>query len=246
MSYEKVKCITRKPKEGKIFITSACNNVRPLTFGKWEYGKADMSYKEKMLYLLKDISGGNLQLNNSCYEWNYAVLKTRDYMQEKYGKEYYLYDLATMKYTSYCLGEQISSQYTPITQTEIESGNYDYILEWESKDNKSKIYYRAEEYNNEKARVMEVLEEYYNVFIGYLEEKHKGKYYLYSETYGYVKPKGTNGSFYYNMSSNLVENMDYKKAYCLARTIGRDIEIKPKNKDKDKNKKPLNRNKQLN
>lgn len=226
MSYEKVKCITRKPKEGKIFITSACNNVRPLTFGKWEYGKADMSYKEKMLYLLKDISGGNLQLNNSCYEWNYAVLKTRDYMQEKYGKEYYLYDLATMKYTSYCLGEQISSQYTPITQTEIESGNYDYILEWESKDNKSKIYYRAEEYNNEKARVMEVLEEYYNVFIGYLEEKHKGKYYLYSETYGYVKPKGTNGSFYYNMSSNLVENMDYKKAYCLARTIGRDIEIK--------------------
>lgn len=226
MSYEKVKCITRKPKEGKIFITSACNNVRPLTFGKWEYGKADMSYKEKMLYLLKDISGGNLQLNNSCYEWNYAVLKTRDYMQEKYGKEYYLYDLATMKYTSYCLGEQISSQYTPITQTEIESGNYDYILEWESKDNKSKIYYRAEEYNNEKARVMEVLEEYYNVFIGYLEEKHKGKYYLYSETYGYVKPKGTNGSFYYNMSSNLIENMDYKKAYCLARTIGRDIEIK--------------------
>ena len=225
MSYEKVKCITRKPKENKIIITSACNNVRPLTFGKWEYGKADMSYKEKMFYLLKDISGGNLQLNNSCYEWNYAVLKTRDYMQEKYGKDYYLYDLATMKYTSYCLGAQISSAYTPITRAELESGNYNYVLEWESRDNKSKVYYRAEEYNNEKARVMEVLEEYYNVFIGYLEEKHEGKYYLYSETYGYVKPKGTNGSFYYNISSSLVENMDYKKAYCLAKTIGRDIEI---------------------
>ena len=225
MSYEKVKCITRKPKENKIIITSACNNVRPLTFGKWEYGKADMSYKEKMLYLLKDISCGNLQLNNSCYEWNYAVLKTRDYMQEKYGRDYNLHDLSTMKYAKYCLGEQISSTYIPITQTEIESGNYEYILEWE-RDNGSKVYYRAEEYNNEKARVMEVLEEYYNVFIGYLEEKHKGKYYLYSETYGYVKPKGTNGSFYYNISSSLVENMDYKKAYCLARTIGRDIEIK--------------------
>ena len=225
MSYEKVKCITRKPKENKIIITSACNNVRPLTFEKWEYGKADMSYKEKMFYLLKDISGGNLQLNNSCYEWNYAILKTRDYMQEKYGKEYHLYDLATMKYTRYCLGEQISSTYIPITQTEIESGNYEYILEWESKDNKSKVYYRAEEYNNEKARVMEVLEEYYNVFIGYLEEKHEGEYYLYSKTYGYIKPRGTNGSFYYNIGSSLVENMDYKKAYCLARTIGRDIEI---------------------
>ena len=223
MSYEKVKCITRKPKEGKIFITSACNNVRPLTFGKWEYGKADMSYKEKMFYLLKDISGGNLQLNNSCYEWNYAVLKTRNYMQERYDKDYYLYDLATMKYTTYCLGEPFDSMSVPITKDDLKNG--DYVLEWKSKDGKTELYYRAEEYNNEKARVMEVLEEYYNVFIGYLEEKHEGKYYLYSETYGYVKPKGTNGSFYYNISSSLVENMDYKKAYCLAKTIGRDIEI---------------------
>lgn len=227
MSYEKVKCITRKPKEGKIFITSACNNVRPLTFGKWEYGKADMSYKEKMLYLLKDISGGNLQLNNSCYEWNYAVLKTRDYMQEKYGKEYYLYDLATMKYTSYCLGEQISSQYTPITQTEIESGNYDYILEWESKDNKSKIYYRAEEYNKELARTHEVLEKYYELFMQFLEEKHDGKYYLYSKTYGNITPKGTQGSFYYNVFEGNMKIYDnYKQAYCMKETIGKDVEIK--------------------
>ena len=48
MSYEKVKCITRKPKENKIIITSACNNVRPLYFRKWEYGNDNMSYKEKM------------------------------------------------------------------------------------------------------------------------------------------------------------------------------------------------------
>ena len=131
-----------------------------------------------------------------------------------------------MHYTRYCLGEQISSTYTPITQAEIESGNYEYVLEWESKNGKSKVYYRAEEYNKEKIRTREVLERYHEVFMQFLEEKHEGKYYLYSETYGYVKPKGTNGSFYYNMSSSLVENMDYKKAYCLARTIGRDIEIK--------------------
>ena len=223
MSYEKVKCITRKPKEGKIFITSACSNVRPLTFRKWEYGKAGMSYKEKIFYLLKDISGGNLQLNNSCYEWNYAVLKTRDYMQEKYGKEYDLYELSTMKYARYCLGEQVSSIYVPITQEELKNGNY--ALEWESKDGKSKVYHNIEEYNKEKIRTREVLERYHEVFMQFLEEKHEGKYYLYRDTYGYVKPKGTNGSFYYNMSSSLVENMDYKKAYCLARTIGRDIEI---------------------
>ena len=73
---------------------------------------------------------------------------------------------------------------------------------------------------------MEVLEEYYNVFIGYLEEKHEGKYYLYSDTYGYVKPKGTNGSFYYSEYNSLLETMDYKKAYCLAKAIGKDIEVK--------------------
>lgn len=224
MSYEKIKCITRKPKEGKIFITSACNNVRPLTYSRWEFRADEQDYHEKELRLLRGINGGGLVLNDSCYDWNYALYKTNEEIRTRYS-EYDLYELSTMHYTEYCLGEQISSAYTPITRVELESGNYNYVLEWESKDGKSKVYYRAEEYNNEKARVMEVLEEYYNVFIGYLEEKHEGKYYLYSETYGYVKPKGTNGSFYYNISSSLVENMDYKKAYCLAKTIGRDIEI---------------------
>lgn len=225
MSYEKIKCITRKPKEGKIFITSACNNVRPLTYSRWEFMASEQDYHKKELELLRGINGGGLVLNDSCYDWNYANLKARDYMQKKYGNGYSIYALSTMKYTKYCLGEQISKTYTPITQTEIESGNYKYVLEWE-RDNGSKVYYRAEEYNNEQTRVMGVLEEYYNVFIGYLEEKHEGKYYLYSDTYGYVKPKGTNGSFYYSENNSLLETMDYKKAYCLAKAIGKDIEVK--------------------
>ena len=114
MSYEKVKCITRKPKEGKIFITSACNNVRPLTYHRWEFMQNSNDYHEKELELMRGINGGGLILNDSCYNWNYAKLKTRDYMQKKYGNDYDLYDLSTMKYTSYCLGEQISSTYTPI------------------------------------------------------------------------------------------------------------------------------------
>ena len=225
MSYERVKCITRKPKEGKIFITSACSNVRPLTYHKWEFMQNSNDYHEKELELMRGINGGGLSLNDSCYNWNYAYYKTNEEIRARYS-EYDLYELSTMHYTRYCLGEQISSTYTPITQAEIESGNYEYVLEWESRDNKSKVYYRAEEYNNEKTRVMEVLEEYYNVFIGYLEEKHEGKYYLYSDTYGYVKPKGTNGSFYYSEYNSLLETMDYKKAYCLAKAIGKDIEVK--------------------
>lgn len=225
MSYEKVKCITRKPKEGKIFITSACNNVRPLTYHRWEFMQNCNDYHEKELELMRGINGGGLSLNDSCYNWNYAYYKTNEEIRARYS-EYDLYELSTMHYTRYCLGEQISSTYTPITQAEIESGNYEYVLEWESKDGKSKVYYRAEEYNKEKIRTREVLERYHEVFMQFLEEKHEGKYYLYSDTYGYVKPKGTSGSFYYSEYNSFIETMDYKKAYCLAKAIGKDIKIK--------------------
>lgn len=225
MSYEKIKCITRKPKEGKIFITSACNNVRPLTYHKWEFMQNCNDYHEKELELMRGINGGGLSLNDSCYNWNYAYYKTNEEIRARYS-EYDLYELSTMHYTRYCLGEQIRSTYTPITQAEIESGNYEYVLEWESKDGKSKVYYRAEEYNKEKIRTREVLERYHEVFMQFLEEKHEGKYYLYSDTYGYVKPKGTSGSFYYSEYNSFIETMDYKKAYCLKKAIGRDVEVK--------------------
>lgn len=226
MSYEKIKCITRKPKEGKIFITSACNNVRPLTYSRWEFRADEQDYHEKELRLLRGINGGGLVLNDSCYDWNYALYKTNADIRTKY-RDYDLYELSTMKYTRYCLGEQISSTYTPITQTEIESGNYEYILEWESKDGKSKVYYRAEEYNKEKIRTREVLEKYYEVFMQFLEEKHDGKYYLYSKTYGNITPKGTQGSFYYNVFEGDIKIYDnYKQAYCIKETIGKDVEVK--------------------
>ena len=223
MSVEKVKCITRKPKEGKIFITSACNNVRPLTYSRWEFRADEQDYHEKELELMRGINGGGLILNDSCYNWNYAYYKTSEEIKARYS-EYDLYELSTMNYARYCLGEQISSAYTPITQEELKNGNY--ALEWESKDGKSKVYHNIEEYNKEKIRTREVLERYHEVFMQFLEEKHEGKYYLYSDTYGYVKPKGTNGSFYYSENNSLLETMDYKKAYCLAKAIGKDIEVK--------------------
>lgn len=226
MSYEKVKCITRKPKEGKIFITSAYNNVRPLTYSRWEFRADEQDYHEKELRLLRGINGGGLVLNDSCYDWNYALYKTNAEIRTKY-RDYDLYELSTIHYTEYCLGEQISSTYTPITQTEIESGNYEYVLEWESKDGKSKVYYRAEEYNKELARTHEVLEKYYELFMQFLEEKHDGKYYLYSKTYGNITPKGTQGSFYYNVFEGNMKIYDnYKQAYCMKETIGKDVEIK--------------------
>lgn len=224
MSYEKVKCITRKKKEGKIFITSACNNLRPLTYSRWEFREDEQDYHEKELRLLRGINGGGLVLNDSCYDWNYALYKTNADIRAKY-RDYDLYELSTMKYTTYCLGEPFDSMSVPITQDDIKNG--DYVLEWKSKDGKTELYYSAEEYNKELARTHEVLEKYYELFMQFLEEKHDGKYYLYSKTYGNIVPKGTQGSFYYNVFEGNMKIYDnYKQAYCMKEIIGRDVEVR--------------------
>ena len=76
MSYEKIKCITRKPKEGKIFITSASNNVSPKTYSKWEFmpdslhNKEKVSNKELYLYLSNHIELINSQSEKSCSRYS--------------------------------------------------------------------------------------------------------------------------------------------------------------------------------
>lgn len=85
MSYEKVKsiCIT----EDKVFITSACNNVRPLSYSKEEYPYFTNILKEKgmesvEIALLKSYEEGNLQDGVNKYS---KALKVLRYV---YGEEY--------------------------------------------------------------------------------------------------------------------------------------------------------------
>lgn len=224
MSYEKVKRITRKIKEGKIFITSASNNVQPLTYSTWEYGAKETDYHKKELSLVRDINHGNFHLNNSLYNWNYALLKANEEIGKIYNTNDW-WEFSEMHYQIYCLGEKLTSTYISITQEELDTGKY--TLEWESKSGTTKTYYNTEEYQKEEKRVNEVWEKYYELFMEYLNEKIEGEYYLYSETYGNVRPKGTEGAFYYNVLLNEKDFMDYKKAYCLKMAIGRDIEIVP-------------------
>ena len=221
MSYEKVKCIIRKPKEGKIFITSACNNLFPIKYRKWEFMEKETDYHKKELALMRGINGGGLVLNASCYEWNYALMKTN---KELYDNEHTweLYERSNINYKIYYLGEKISSDYIPITQEELKDGNF----EEDYKGKTYTLYRNIKEYNESKLKSQEELEKYYKVFIKYLEEKHDGKYYLHSETYGNIKLKGNKGSFYYNIDNSMIDLMDYKQAYCKAKMIGRDIEVK--------------------
>ena len=63
MSYEIVKSIVIT-KNKQIFITSACNNVRPLWWNKWEYRSRE-TFEETLFWLFKDILDGNLHLQSS-------------------------------------------------------------------------------------------------------------------------------------------------------------------------------------
>lgn len=219
MSYEKVKNIAIKKRENKIYITSACSNLSPITYHRWEFCQNEnMSFKEKMLWLLKGINGGGLVLNNSCYKWEYARIRTNFDIYGEYNTWALYKDLET-KCTIYTLGEIKS--YWEGNFAHIDKIEDDMIPVIEREDNED--YYKINEKKEDDLRKEKVFEKYYETFMKYLEEKDEEKYYLYSETYGVVKPKGTNGSFYYNTN---VELMNYKKAFCLKTIIGKDIEIK--------------------
>lgn len=59
-----------------------------------------------------------------------------------------------------------------------------------------------------------------------LDEKEDNTLYtLYSDTYKYIKLKGSNGAFYYGYSS-AVEKGKYKEMYVKAKIVGRDIQVK--------------------
>ncbi len=224
MSYEKVKRITRKIKEGKIFITSADSSIQPLTYRTWEYCSSQSDYHKKELSLIMDINHGNFHLNNSLYNWNYALYIADEEIKKIYNTNDW-WEFSDMHYQTYCLGEKLTSTDIPITQEELNTGKY--TLEWESKDGEIKTYYNTEEYQKEEKRVNEAWEKYYEIFMQNLNQKFERKYYLHSDTYGNIKPIGTNGAFYYDISLREKDFMDYKKAYCLKVAIGRDVKIVP-------------------
>lgn len=86
MSYELVKSISRR-KDGRVFITSASNNVWPKDYNRWEYMPAgkydDEKVKNKMLYLFHGIIGQTYQFNETVNDnWKYALNKFYEYCRE--------------------------------------------------------------------------------------------------------------------------------------------------------------------
>lgn len=221
MSYYKIKNISLKKKENKIMVCGASSNVFPITYYTSEFDKGETDFHSKELDLLQAINGGGFKLNESCYKWRYALLRTNLDLYNN-GDSWKLYEETTSQYNIYTLGE-INSWYGK-RYIHIDKVEDNMIPLSDRKDNVD--YYIKEEEEIDNQRIKNILEEYYKVFMKYLNEEDNNEYCLYSETYGYIKPKGVNGSFYYNISSNMIEPMDYKKAYCLAHNIKRDVVIK--------------------
>lgn len=84
MSYKKVRSIKIDEKQQKVFITCACNNVRPLHYTREEYPSFSEILKAKgkeavEINLLKEYIEGNLQQTGSKNKYTKA-LKVLTYM----------------------------------------------------------------------------------------------------------------------------------------------------------------------
>lgn len=213
MSYYKCKGISRKG--NKIEVNIASSNCFPITYYKSEYTQREN--QETLFWLYVDIEQGNIHLNSSLYNYNYAMGKVREYQKENNIDSYE--DLYEKKCDYY------NEQFYVLTRIDLTS---DY---WKDKKLKDKV----EKYNKEYKAELDMLryESYmkvygacYEVFKKALDEKEDNTLYtLYSDTYKYIKLKGVNGAFYYGYSS-AVEKGKYKEMYVKAKMVGKDIQLK--------------------
>ena len=213
MSYLKCKGISRKG--NKIEVNVASSNCFPITYSKSEYKQREN--QETLFWLYVDIEQGNLYLNSSLYDYNYAMEKVREYQKENNIDSYE--DLYEKKYDYY------NKKFLELTGIDLTS-KY-----WNNEELKEK----ANIYNKEHQKELDILryESYmkvygasYEVFKKALEEKEGNTLYtLYSDTYKYIKLKGVNGAFYYGYSS-AVEKGKYKEMYVKAKMVGKDIQLK--------------------
>ena len=213
MSYYKCKGISRKG--NKIEVNVASSNVFPKHW--YKSGYKGENYEEQLFWLYVDIQQGNLHLNSSLYNYIYAMEKVREYQKENNIDSYN--DLYKKSYDYY------NEQFYVLTRIDL-TGDY-----WKDKELVNKV----NKYNKEYEKELETLryESYmkiygacYEVFKKALDEKEDNTLYtLYSDTYKYIKLKGSNGAFYYGYSS-AVEKGKYKEMYVKAKIVGRDIQVK--------------------
>lgn len=192
-------------------VNVASSNVSPKTYYKTEYKVGNSSLEQNQFYLFTDIMSGNIHLNSSLYNYNYAMWKTREYMKEHKIDSYDLYE------------KQNDYYYDKIKELINVDLRSDY---WKNEELKNK-YNKFVEKNSELVNKMKyesaykIYKEVFDIFKQALEEKEdKTLYTLYSEDYRSFIKCGRNGSFYYGYTS-AKEKGKYKEMYCKMKEINR-------------------------
>ena len=209
MSYELCKSITKK--ENKIILNVASSNVFPKHYNKWEYNITN-DLKKNEFYLFTDIISGNIHLNNSIYNYNYAMIKVREYMKENNIDSYNdLYEKKNDYYNKKIkelIGIDLTSDYYKDKElvneyNEFRTNNTELVeqLRYDS-------YYKV--YGN-----------LFDIYMKALEEKEDNTIYtLYSQDYRSFIKCGRNGNFWYGYAS-AKEKGKYKEMYCKMKNIDR-------------------------
>lgn len=228
MSYEIAKAIKLDEQNNRIILTAAANNVTPRHFWTDEIYSNRPTFKEKVIALLIDISGGNIQPNRSLYKFVYAFNRAQKelgvdsfysvcnpdlpiYYAKENGKQHWLYK-----------GEEYA-----LTAEQIASGEYalcPYHEEFLRYRKKSDVA-EAEQ------RKQEISEQFYNLFMRYYKEKEQSGLYCldlngkiirpvseYRYQYGY--------SIYSIMNSERLKKswaMTYKKAWVLGEAFSANV-----------------------
>lgn len=187
MSYEIVKSINIR-KDG-ISITSACNNVRPLHFSKWEF-KASTDQKENFFQLFLDIMNGNLHLQKSAS-------KRLRYAMHEVNKWLIAYQVNS--YDTYC--NQYRYMYETVAKRfnkDFEFRIHDYSTEYSNKQNEIYDLFKANYTEEEQEQLRsesqhKVYDTIYEIFLKYYEEyKEDNQKYVISLGYGrYLKKMNT-------------------------------------------------------
>lgn len=205
MSYTKIKNITIK-KDGTIKITGASNNLRPITYETFTFNGTK---KDLLLSLLS----GDGQLNDSVYNFKYAMYKLREL--DNYNELIKDIDAWRWDWNNEKKHFYTGTSYRENKETKLDKVTDDYILIHESKKDNEVIYSKymlKTQYNELKQKYEIALDKLSNEFYKYIDEKIPGQYTLYSEKYGYITHK--KGYFTYSINENTKAIGDYKKMYC--------------------------------
>jgi hypothetical protein len=96
MSYEKVKSVSIDLKNKKINVLSACNNVRPLSYEKWELTRLQELLKEPTkenikkieIEILKLYESGEFHQVGTDNKFSKAILYLTYVLNEEYNDKY--------------------------------------------------------------------------------------------------------------------------------------------------------------